>query len=86
MYVCDFAIFRQADPVQLKQWQDQTTTPGTTFPTLCKKSVGSLMPLLTSIEYMQKTGPTFIVHIWEDKNVLLFADISVKAAHCLQLF
>ena len=52
VYVCVFAIFRQADPVQPKagwivglyqQWQDQNTTPGTTFPTLCKKSVGSLM-------------------------------------------
>ena len=35
--------------------QGQTTTPGTSSPTLCEKCVGSLT---SSTEKMQETGPT----------------------------
>ena len=47
--LCVLVIFRQAGPVQLraglngslcKQWQGQTTTPGTMFPTLYEKYEG----------------------------------------------
>ena len=30
--------------------------------------------------YAEDGASTFIVHIWEDKNVLLFTDISVKGS------
>lgn len=49
MYLYVFVIFRQGGPVQLKAGvneglykQSQTTTLGSTFPTLCMKFLGSL--------------------------------------------
>ena len=45
-----------------QQQQDQTTTPGTTFPTLCKGCVGSLTSPATALYNhltlkMPETGP-----------------------------
>ena len=65
----------------------QTTTPGTTCPTLYEECVGSL----TSQRFITcggacETGPTVIVLIREDQKVKLFAEVITKEALSPQLF
>ena len=66
--------------------QGQTTTPGTTCPTLFEKCVGSSSSANHATLKMQETGLRFIVLIREDLNVLPFADEITKATHSTQLF
>ena len=67
----------------------QTTTPGTTCPTLYEECVGSLTShrfFITCVQGLVRRGLRFIVLIREDQKVKPFADVITKAALSPQLF